>query len=48
MVFYESYSNICSAGISAFEPPAAKYKEMGLSFDQLIIKHPNATFIGQA
>lgn len=36
------------AGISGFESPAAEYKELGLSLDQLIIKHPNATFIGQA
>jgi hypothetical protein len=33
------------AGISGFESPAAEYKELGLSLDQLIIKHPNATFI---
>ncbi|WP_057832198.1 LexA family protein [Colwellia sp. TT2012] len=36
------------AGISGFESPAAEYKELGLSLDQLIIRHPNATFIGQA
>lgn len=36
------------AGISGFESPAAEYKELGLSLDQLLIKHPNATFIGQA
>ena len=33
------------AGISGFESPAAEYKELGLSLDQLIIKNPNATFI---
>ena len=36
------------AGISGFESPAAEYKELGLSLDQLLIQHPNATFIGQA
>lgn len=36
------------AGISGFESPAAEYKELGLSLDQLLVKHPNATFIGQA
>lgn len=36
------------AGISGFESPAAEYKELCLTLDQLIIRHPNATFIGQA
>lgn len=36
------------AGISGFESPAAEYKDLGLSLDQLLISHPNATFIGQA
>lgn len=36
------------AGITGFESPAAEYKELGLSLDQLLINHPNATFIGQA
>ncbi|SFD48044.1 LexA family protein [Pseudoalteromonas denitrificans] len=36
------------AGICGFESPAAEYKELGLSLDQLLIKHPNATFIGIA
>lgn len=36
------------AGITGFESPAAEYKELGLSLDQLIISHPNATFIGLA
>lgn len=36
------------AGISGFESPASEYKELGLSLDQLLIQHPNATFIGQA
>ncbi len=39
---------VAEAGISGFESPAAEYKELGLSLDQLIIKNPNATFIGQA
>jgi len=37
-----------SCGITGFESPAAEYKELGLSLDQLLISHPNATFIGQA
>ncbi len=36
------------ASITGFESPAAEYKELGLSLDQLLIKHPNATFIGRA
>ncbi|WP_206483426.1 S24 family peptidase [Thalassotalea sp. G2M2-11] len=36
------------AGITGFESPAAEYKELGLSLDNLLIKHPNATFIGLA
>jgi len=36
------------AGISGFESPAAEYKELGLSLDQLLISHPDATFIGEA
>ncbi|MFB1016021.1 MAG: DNA polymerase V [Alteromonadaceae bacterium] len=36
------------AGISGFESPAAEYKELGLSLDQLLISNPNATFIGLA
>lgn len=36
------------AGISGFESPAAEYTELGLSLDELLIKHPNATFIGLA
>ena len=36
------------AGISGFESPAAEYTELGISIDELIIKHPNATFIGLA
>ncbi|CCQ09836.1 Error-prone repair protein UmuD [Pseudoalteromonas luteoviolacea B = ATCC 29581] len=36
------------AGITGFESPAAEYKELGLSLDDLLIQHPNATFIGVA
>jgi DNA polymerase V len=36
------------AGITGFESPASEYKELGLSLDQLLVKHPNATFIGLA
>ena len=36
------------AGISGFESPAAEYKELGLSLDQLLISHPDATFVGEA
>jgi DNA polymerase V len=36
------------AGITGFESPAAEYKELGLSLDELLIEHPNATFIGLA
>jgi len=36
------------AGITGFESPAAKYRELGLSLDQLLVQHPNATFIGLA
>ena len=36
------------AGISGFESPAAEYTELGLSLDELLIQHPNATFIGLA
>ncbi|MBB1372522.1 LexA family transcriptional regulator [Pseudoalteromonas sp. SR45-4] len=36
------------AGITGFESPAAEYTELGISLDELVIKHPNATFIGLA
>ena len=36
------------AGISGFESPAAEYTELSLSLDELLIKHPNATFVGLA
>ncbi len=35
------------AGISGFESPAAEYKELGLSLDQLIIKHPMLPSLGR-
>lgn len=37
-----------SAGITGFESPAADYKQLGLSLDELLIEHPSATFIAQA
>lgn len=36
------------AGVTGFESPAAEYSELSLSLDDLLIKHPNATFIGLA
>ncbi|MCL1044983.1 S24 family peptidase [Shewanella electrodiphila] len=36
------------AGISGFESPAAEYRQLPLSLDELLIEHPSATFIGQA
>ena len=36
------------AGITGFESPAAEYTELGISLDELVIKHPNATFSGLA
>jgi len=39
---------LAGCGITGFESPAAEYKEMGLSLDQLLIANPNATFIGRA
>ncbi|RZF80532.1 translesion error-prone DNA polymerase V autoproteolytic subunit [Pseudoalteromonas sp. CO325X] len=36
------------AGITGFESPAAEYTELRLSLDELLIRHPNATFIGLA
>mgnify|MGYP000486471253 CR=1 FL=1 len=38
----------CDCGITGFESPAAEYREMGLSLDELLITNPNATFIGLA
>ncbi len=38
----------CDCGITGFESPSAEYREMGLSLDELLIKNPNATFIGLA
>ena len=36
------------AGISGFESPAAEYKELGLSLDQLLISNADATYFGLA
>ena len=37
-----------SAGITGFESPAAEYTQLDLSLDELLIEHPNATFLGLA
>ncbi|UCX04753.1 LexA family protein [Shewanella sp. HL-SH8] len=37
-----------SAGITGFESPASEYLQLSLSLDELLIEHPNATFIGVA
>mgnify|MGYP000879162783 CR=1 FL=1 len=37
-----------SAGITGFESPAAEYLQLSLSLDELLVEHPNATFIGIA
>lgn len=34
--------------ISGFESPAQEYSQLSLSLDELLIEHPNATFIGRA
>jgi len=36
------------AGITGFESPAAEYKELGLSLEELLLQHPNTTFFGLA
>ncbi|MGB1201344.1 MAG: S24 family peptidase [Cognaticolwellia aestuarii] len=36
------------AGITGFESPAAEYKELRLSLEELLLQHPNATFFGLA
>ncbi|MEI8670345.1 S24 family peptidase [Pseudoalteromonas sp. B131b] len=36
------------AGVCGFESPAAQYTELGVTLDKLLIKHPDATFIGIA
>lgn len=38
----------CDCGITGFESSCAEYLEMGLSLDELLIRNPNATFIGLA
>ncbi|SHO56685.1 LexA family protein [Vibrio quintilis] len=37
-----------SAGISGFESPAAEYKQLELSLDELLVEHPGATWLGRA
>lgn len=39
---------MASAGISGFESPASEYTDLNLSIEELILKNPNASFIGQA
>jgi len=36
------------AGTTGFESPAAEYTELEISLDELVIHHPNATYIGLA
>ncbi len=48
LVYMKVIPILASCGITGFESPAAEYKELGLSLDELLIAHPNATFIGQA
>ena len=36
------------AGVCGFESPAAQYTELGVTLDELLINHPDATFIGIA
>lgn len=39
---------LASAGITGFESPAAKYAQLGMNLDDLLVEHPSSTFIGQA
>lgn len=39
---------MASAGISGFESPASDYTDLSLNIDELILKNPSASFIGQA
>ncbi|MDP2561774.1 LexA family transcriptional regulator [Psychrobium sp. 1_MG-2023] len=39
---------LIEAGITGFESPAAEYTQLSLSLDQLLIEHPQATFLGLA
>ncbi|MFW1678545.1 LexA family protein [Pontibacter sp. JAM-7] len=34
------------AGITGFESPAAEYKQLSLTLDQILIDHPAATYLG--
>ncbi|CAK2503041.1 DNA polymerase V protein UmuD (fragment) [Vibrio crassostreae] len=33
-----------SAGVVGFESPAAEYKQLELSLDELLVEHPSSTF----
>ncbi|GIU52858.1 DNA polymerase V [Shewanella sairae] len=35
-------------GITGFGSPAAEYRQLPLSLDELLIEHPSATFLGYA
>lgn len=37
-----------SAGITGFESPTEEYTQLSCDLDELLIKHPSATFIGKA
>lgn len=44
-----NYSSIqINCGVTGFPSPAAEYKQMQLSIDDLLINHPNATFLAKA
>ena len=36
------------AGITGFESPAAEYKQLAWSLDELLVTHPSATFLARA
>lgn len=37
-----------SAGVVGFESPAAEYKQLELSLDELLVEHPSSTFLALA
>ena len=48
VIFMKVIPIAAQAGITGFESPAAEYSQLPLSLDELLIEHPNATFIGRA
>ena len=48
MFFMKVIPIAVQAGITGFESPAAEYTQLPLSLDELLVEHPNATFIGKA